>query len=81
MEAKTIGAPWRSAWRAALDLLRSRAGRVLPRQGAFHFVSPAPTLQLEKTLGAVDFLAHVDNHLRFLYVSDASVRLIWYGGG
>ena len=85
MQAKSIGAPRRSAWRAALDLLRGRAG--VPRNGAsVPHAHPfaldgehgALTLQLEKTLGAVDFLAHVDNQLRFLYVSDASLRFIGY---
>ncbi|WP_082709933.1 cyclic di-GMP phosphodiesterase CdpA [Burkholderia sp. TSV86] len=33
---------------------------------------------LEQTVGAVDFLAHVDRDLRFLYVSDASLRFIGY---
>jgi len=76
MEAKSTGASRRSAWRAALDLLRGRAGRA--RAHAFDFGGEhgALTLQLEKTLGAVDFLAHVDKHLRFLYVSDASLRFI-----
>ncbi|MBY4869956.1 MULTISPECIES: cyclic di-GMP phosphodiesterase CdpA [Burkholderia] len=33
---------------------------------------------LEQTVGTVDFLAHVDRELRFLYVSDASLRFIGY---
>ncbi len=33
---------------------------------------------LEQTVGAVDFLAHVDRDLRFLYVSEASLRFIGY---
>ncbi|WP_246327176.1 cyclic di-GMP phosphodiesterase CdpA [Burkholderia guangdongensis] len=33
---------------------------------------------LEQTVGGVDFLAHVDRDLRFLYVSDASLRFIGY---
>jgi len=79
MQPKSIGARRRSAWRAAFDLLRGRAGRALPPAGV-------PTgggygtlrRQLEETLGAVDFLAHIDRDLRFLYVSDASLRFIGY---
>ncbi|WP_414450062.1 cyclic di-GMP phosphodiesterase CdpA [Burkholderia sp. 22PA0099] len=33
---------------------------------------------LEQTVGPVDFLAHLDRDLRFLYVSDASLRFIGY---
>ncbi|MGN6316275.1 putative bifunctional diguanylate cyclase/phosphodiesterase [Trinickia sp.] len=80
MQAKTIGASRRSAWRAALDLLRGRAGR--PRAATVaHDAGDegnALSLQLEQTLGAVDFLAHVDSDLRFLYVSEASLRFIGY---
>ena len=32
----------------------------------------------EATLGAVDFLAQVDDALRFQYVSDASIEFIGY---
>ena len=80
MEAKSIGAPRRSAWRAALDLLRGRPGKLRMCPDAFYFGGEreAPAQQLEQTLGAVDFLAHVDSHLRFLYVSDASLRFIGY---
>ncbi|MDR6447207.1 diguanylate cyclase (GGDEF)-like protein [Paraburkholderia terricola] len=34
--------------------------------------------QLEQVVGAVDLLAHVDRELRFIYVSDASLRFIGY---
>ena len=80
MQAKPIGASRRSAWRAALALLRGRAGRARAHADAPDVGSErgALSLQLEKTLGAVDFLAHVDSHLRFLYVSDASLRFIGY---
>ncbi|MGG1944137.1 GGDEF domain-containing protein [Trinickia sp. NRRL B-1857] len=78
MEAKLTGASRRSAWRAALDLLRGRAGRARTHAFDSGGEHDALTLQLEKTLGAVDFLAHVDKHLRFLYVSDASLRFIGY---
>ncbi|HVW53671.1 MAG TPA: sensor domain-containing phosphodiesterase [Trinickia sp.] len=80
MQAKSIGAPRRSAWRAALDLLRGRTGQVQPpavRQPA-DGEHDAWRLQLEQTLGAVDFLAHVDDDQRFLYVSEASLRFIGY---
>ncbi|MGN6649017.1 PAS domain-containing protein, partial [Trinickia sp.] len=78
MQAKPIGAPRRSAWRAALDLLRGRAGRAHAHTVDADDVRSALTLQLEKTLGAVDFLAHVDHQLHFRYVSDASLRFIGY---
>lgn len=80
MQAKSIGAPRRSAWRAALDLLRGRMEPVQPpavRQPA-DGEHDAWRLQLEETLGAVDFLAHVDDDQRFLYVSEASLRFIGY---
>jgi diguanylate cyclase (GGDEF)-like protein/PAS domain S-box-containing protein len=35
-------------------------------------------LVAEATAGVVDFLVHVDMHLRFLYVSDASLRFTGY---
>ncbi|QGZ61752.1 putative bifunctional diguanylate cyclase/phosphodiesterase [Paraburkholderia acidisoli] len=38
----------------------------------------AVSASFENTAGAVDFLVHVDNHLRFLYVSDASLRFAGY---
>ncbi|CAB3650910.1 putative bifunctional diguanylate cyclase/phosphodiesterase [Trinickia soli] len=80
MQAKSNGASRRSTWRAALDLLRgrtvgARTPAPAPSGGAAH---GAWRLQLEQTLGAVDFLAHIDGDLRFLYVSDASVRFIGY---
>jgi diguanylate cyclase (GGDEF)-like protein len=78
MQAKPIGASRRSAWRAALDLLRGRADRVHAPASDVDGERGALTLQLERTLGAVDFLAHVDKQLRFLYVSDASLRFIGY---
>ncbi|MDE1184580.1 EAL domain-containing protein [Paraburkholderia sp.] len=37
-----------------------------------------PLSSLEQTVGAVDLLAHIDRDLRFLYVSDASLRFIGY---
>ncbi|CAG9246340.1 PAS domain S-box-containing protein/diguanylate cyclase (GGDEF)-like protein [Paraburkholderia unamae] len=38
----------------------------------------AVSLSFENTAAAVDFLAHVDAHLHFLYVSDASLRFAGY---
>ncbi len=80
MQAKPIGASRRSAWRAALDLLCGRAGSTRTHAVASDVGDKhgALSLQLEQTLGAVDFLAHVDSHLRFLYVSHASLRFIGY---
>jgi len=40
--------------------------------------SDAISLSFENTAAAVDFLVHVDTHLRFLYVSDASLRFAGY---
>ncbi len=41
-------------------------------------VRPARVPELEPTLAAVDFLAQVDDALRFQYVSDASIDFIGY---
>jgi len=38
----------------------------------------AVSLSFESTAAAVDFLVHVDSHLHFLYVSDASLRFAGY---
>jgi len=76
MQAKTIGV---RAWHAALDLLRGRARAVrTPAVASRDAGQGAWRRQLEQTLGAVDFLAHVDGDLRFLYVSDASLHFIGY---
>ena len=78
MQAKSIGAPRRSAWRAALDLLRGRTGQVQPpavRQPA-DGEHDAWRLQLEQTLGAVDFRAHGEFFQRCLDGSEASLRFI-----
>ncbi|WP_156992331.1 putative bifunctional diguanylate cyclase/phosphodiesterase [Paraburkholderia oxyphila] len=40
--------------------------------------SDARALAFEQTCAAVDFLVHVDRNLRFLYVSDASLRFAGY---
>lgn len=79
MEAKTLSAPRRSTWRAAIDLLRGRthAARTAAAEANAR-QSAAFAARLERTVGAVDFLAHVDEDLRFLYVSEASLRFIGY---
>lgn len=57
------------------------------RCAATHAATPEPaaasyadavSLSFESTASAVDFLVHVDSHLRFLYVSDASLRFAGY---
>lgn len=40
--------------------------------------SDAASRAFEQTAAAVDFLVHVDRNLRFLYVSDASLRFAGY---
>jgi diguanylate cyclase len=77
MEANRITAPRRTAWRAAIDKLRSRAGAAAGTP-ADEPAGEALAARLEETVGAVDFLAHVDQSQRFLYVSDASLRFIGY---
>ncbi|PLZ04388.1 diguanylate cyclase [Burkholderia sp. WAC0059] len=42
------------------------------------FAQNAAGAALETTAGAVDFFVHVDERLRFLYVSDASLRFAGY---
>jgi diguanylate cyclase (GGDEF)-like protein len=80
MDANRINAPRRAAWRAAIDKLRSRSG---PAAGAPPGEPAEPVgetlrTRLEESVGAVDFLAHIDHNQRFLYVSDASLRFIGY---
>ncbi|TDN70655.1 sensor domain-containing phosphodiesterase [Paraburkholderia sp. BL10I2N1] len=73
MEANSVTAPRRGPLRTVIDRLRAlgrRAdGEALPRED-----HP----RLEHTVSGVDFLAHVDRDLKFLYVSDASLRFIGY---
>ncbi|TKC86769.1 EAL domain-containing protein [Trinickia terrae] len=76
MEANRINAPRRPSWRAAIDKLRSRPGEA--EGPAPDPAGAAAQARLEETVGAVDFLAHIDLSQRFLYVSDASLRFIGY---
>src|SRR5579864_3837824 len=73
MEANSVTAPRRGPLRTVIDRLRALRRRTdgvaLPRED-----HP----RLEHTVSAVDFLAHVDRDLKFLYVSDASLRFIGY---
>jgi diguanylate cyclase len=84
MEGKPNSANvWRlGSLRAAFDgLLRraqaARAGTAAsaghPRNGKGRVVT-----ELERIVGAVDFIAHVDMALRFVYVSEASLRFVGY---
>jgi diguanylate cyclase len=74
MEANRIIAPRRGSLRTVIDRFRAFGRRApgKPQPGA------SRTAQLEQVVGAVDLLAHVDQTLRFLYVSDASLRFIGY---
>jgi len=74
MEANRITAPRRGSLRTVVGRLLGLGRRVEdgPQAG------PPAAPQLEQVVGAVDLLAHVDSELRFLYVSDASLRFIGY---
>ncbi|CAB3729358.1 hypothetical protein LMG24238_05578 [Paraburkholderia sediminicola] len=74
MEANRITAPRRGSLRTVIDRFRAfgRHAPGKPQTGA------SRTAQLEQVVGAVDLLAHIDEGLRFLYVSDASLRFIGY---
>ena len=74
MEANRITAPRRGSLRTVMDRLRAFGRRAddKPQTAA------SRTAQLEQVVGAVDLLAHVDSELRFIYVSDASLRFIGY---
>ena len=74
MEANRITAPRRGSLRTVIDRIRAFGRRA---DGKPQFGS-SRTAQLEQVVGAVDLLAHVDSDLRFLYVSDASLRFIGY---
>ncbi|MGV2287251.1 EAL domain-containing protein [Trinickia sp. YCB016] len=81
MEANRTTAPLRASWRAAIDKLRKRSSETAGTQtDATDQVAAGAAVQarLEETVGAVDFLAHIDLGQRFLYVSDASLRFIGY---
>ncbi|VXC24614.1 Diguanylate cyclase/phosphodiesterase [Burkholderia sp. 8Y] len=93
MQANRTPVSCRAPWRIALDALR-RAWRPAARDArdpqAQAPASPAPcavdgagiaakpAAALEATLGAVDFLAQIDDALRFQYVSHASIDFIGY---
>ncbi|GLU32510.1 sensor domain-containing phosphodiesterase [Trinickia caryophylli] len=76
MEGNIISTPRRGAWRAAIDLLWRRGGS--SARGSATCAGDALAAELERLVGAVDFLAHVDAQLRFLYVSEASLRFVGY---
>jgi diguanylate cyclase len=84
MDADTISAPRRSPLRTVFGRLWGLSRRdvdatpeALP-DDAVAAPSRSVRAALEETVGAVDFLAHVDVNLRFLYVSDSSLRFIGY---
>jgi len=78
MEATRITAPRRGWLRTAFERLRAAAAARLVPQAAAGSGTAGAALGLEQTVGAVDFLAHVDRSLRFLYVTDASLRFVGY---
>lgn len=93
MQANRINVSRRAPWRIALDALARvwpGAKRALPeRELDAPFEEPQPPAAAapatpvlpgvpEATLGAVDFLAQLDDALRFQYVSDASIEFIGY---
>jgi len=82
MEANRITAPRRGSLRTVVGRLLGLGRRVEdgPQAGPSTAPAAAPPAapQLEQVVGAVDLLAHVDSELRFLYVSDASLRFIGY---
>ena len=75
MEGKIISAPRRSSLRVAIDRLLHPAVANRGESGAGSAIAAG----LEPIVGAVDFLAHVDANLRFVYVSEASLRFVGYG--
>lgn len=81
MEAYRNTSPRKSAWHHALRALRRLAwsgGALMPARASAPRDDDTVRHWLEQTVGAVDFLAHLDRDLRFLYVSDASLRFIGY---
>ena len=74
MEANRITAPRRGSLRTVIDRFRA-FGRHAPGKPQ---AGVSRAAQLEQVVGAVDLLAHIDEGLRFLYVSDASLRFIGY---
>lgn len=81
MEANRKQTPRKGSWRSALHTLRRFAwsgGALMPARAAAPRRDDTVRDWLEQTVGAVDFLAHVDRELRFLYVSDSSLRFIGY---
>ena len=82
MEANRITAPRRGSLRTVVDRLLALGRRVeqkpQSRPQARPQAEPPAALHFEHVVGAVDLLAHVDSDLRFIYVSDASLRFIGY---
>lgn len=81
MEANRKQTPLKGSWRNALHTLRRFAwsgGALMPARAGTPRRDDTVRDWLEQTVGTVDFLAHVDRELRFLYVSDASLRFIGY---
>jgi diguanylate cyclase (GGDEF)-like protein/PAS domain S-box-containing protein len=83
MQEKKTSTPRRRTLRAAIDLLlrRGRAARKAVARGGATGGSDqgnAFTAGVEPIVGPVDFLAHVDSNLHFVYVSEASLRFIGY---
>jgi diguanylate cyclase (GGDEF)-like protein/PAS domain S-box-containing protein len=77
VEGKGNSAVRLGSLRAAMDLFwrRDRSSRPSRAGGTGATLAAA----LEPIVGAVDFVAHVDANLRFVYVSEASLRFVGYG--
>ncbi|WP_244815665.1 bifunctional diguanylate cyclase/phosphodiesterase [Caballeronia sp. Lep1P3] len=87
MQANRTHVSRRAPWRIALEALRRAWGgeaanasddSIADDAHAARAPAPAPAAAPEATLGAVDFLAQLDDALRFQYVSHASIDFIGY---
>ncbi|CAG4891027.1 putative bifunctional diguanylate cyclase/phosphodiesterase [Paraburkholderia saeva] len=78
MEANSVTAPRRGPLRTVIDRLRTLGRRANSHAHAAGRGSRPFGGDTLAAVGAVDFLAHVDASLKFLYVSDASLRFIGY---
>ncbi|CAG4896366.1 putative bifunctional diguanylate cyclase/phosphodiesterase [Paraburkholderia saeva] len=78
MEANSVTAPRRGPLRTVIDRLRTLGRRANSHAHAAARGSRPFGGDTLAAVGAVDFLAHVDASLKFLYVSDASLRFIGY---
>ncbi|KAF1027953.1 MAG: putative signaling protein [Burkholderia plantarii] len=81
MEANRNTPPSQGFWLTAARALRRLAwsgGALMPARASAPRDDDSVRRWFEQTVGAVDFLAHLDRDLRFIYISDASLRFIGY---